>query len=163
MVTSGDYKKWIKAVTLEVERLGSPKIAEGLWSMKVWTVWPTQRHLDRTTPNGDSDASLSAMKDALQEAGALDNDMRIIEDSTCNLYIKGTRRIVCLLERVDRDPTIPAEDYVKLLAELDTTRAGHGYRSRAAQTLTRAKSARSVSKSPRKKTGTSTRRKNACS
>ena len=152
MVTSGDYKKWIKAVTLEVERLGSPKIAEGLWSMKVWTIWPTQRHLDHTTPNGDSDASLSAMKDALQEAGALDNDMRIIEDSTCNLYIKDTRRIVCLLERIDRDPTKPCAECDRLLAELAVTRSGHAYRAQAAaQTLT-AKGASGASKSPRKKT-----------
>lgn len=156
MVTSGDYKKWIKAVAQEVERLGSPKITEGLWSMRVWTVWPTQRHLDRTTPNGDSDASVSAMKDALQEAGALDNDMRVIEDHTCNLYIKDTRRIVCLLERIDRDPTVPGEDYSRLLAELDATRQTHEYRSRAAAQMLAVKGARSASKSPQRVTRTST-------
>jgi hypothetical protein len=85
--------------------------------------------------------------------------MRVIEDSTCNLYIKDTRRIVCLLERIERDPTKPCAEYERLLSELDAARAGHAYRSRAAAQVLASKSARSASKSPRKKTGTSTRRK----
>lgn len=78
-------------------------IDRGAWRLDVLTIWPTRRHLDFETANGDSDATLSPTKDALQYAGILDNDMRVIADRTWSAYAKGRRRTIVRLTRIDFD------------------------------------------------------------
>jgi Holliday junction resolvase RusA-like endonuclease len=123
IVTTGVYKRWIKVVAAEVQRLNLGKISRGRWKLTAWTTWPTLRHLDEVVPMGDSDASISPAKDALQEAGLLDDDMRIVEDHTHNLYEKGVRRLVVLLERSEHDPMVRTPLYQGLLNELAAKRA----------------------------------------
>ena len=82
----------------------------------MWTIAPTLRHLDVDVPHIDSDASLSAAKDALQAAGVLDDDVRVIEDRTATVYRKGERRLVVVLEQITRDPTAPDAELDLLLS-----------------------------------------------
>lgn len=81
---------------------GGPVVESGLWHLEVLAVWPTQRHLPsgEHTANGDSDASLSMVKDALQAAGVLDDDVRVVSDGTRAAYEKGQRRLVAILTKV---------------------------------------------------------------
>lgn len=83
---------------------GANTINAGTWALEVLAVWPTQRHLDdgTHTANGDSDAPLSMVKDALQHAGIIDNDMRIVTDRTLSHYAGPKQRwTVARLTRVD--------------------------------------------------------------
>lgn len=101
------------------------------------------RHLDATGDNagdfpmGDSDASLSGAKDALQEAGVLDDDMRICEDRTFNMYEKDVRRLVIVLEPSTWDPMAAPDTYAALLAEVRDARQAPEYRQRTAEHLLR--------------------------
>lgn len=117
IITTTRYKKWCERVAAEVRRLGWPRLDSGRWRLSVHTVWPTLRHLDCAVPMGDSDASLSAVKDALERAGVLDNDMRIVEDRTANHYRKGVRQLVAVLERTDMDPCADSDELDALLRE----------------------------------------------
>jgi Holliday junction resolvase RusA-like endonuclease len=117
LITTSKYKKWCSKVAEQVKKQGWPVLDKGRWRLTVHTVWPTLRHLDSPVPHGDSDASLSAIKDALERCGVLDNDARIIEDRTANHYVKGVRRLIAVMERVDRDPTGPDDELDALLAE----------------------------------------------
>lgn len=133
IITSKEYKDFVALMAEEVRRLGIPKIAKGTWRLSVWTTWPRQRHLDVEVPMGDSDASLSAVKDALQEAQLIDEDMRILGDGTYNRYEKDVRRVVAVLER---DDFAGIEDkHAALLAEVATARSSTGYRQRTAEYL----------------------------
>lgn len=83
---------------------GDKTITAGVWSLEVLSIWPTQRHLKDAAAdlaNGDSDAPLSMVRDAMQRAGIIDDDMRIVSDRTFSLYIKDERRTVARLRRLD--------------------------------------------------------------
>lgn len=84
------------------EVLLAPVIAKGAWHLEVLTVWPTQRHhaCGLKTANGDDDASVSMVKDALQAAGVLDDDMRIVTTETASIYRKGERRVIAQLHEL---------------------------------------------------------------
>lgn len=89
-----------KASTIYGERT----IRAGLWSLEVLSIWPTKRNLEGITgdiANGDSDAPLSMVRDAMQRAGIIDDDMRIVSDRTFSMYIKDERRTVARLRRLD--------------------------------------------------------------
>jgi Holliday junction resolvase RusA-like endonuclease len=75
----------------------------GIWSLEVLSVWPTERHLDPAVQlaNGDADAPLSMVRDAMQRAGIIDDDMRIVHDTTHAIYVKDERRTVARLVRMD--------------------------------------------------------------
>lgn len=135
IITSKEYKDFVSLMAEEVRRLGLPKIAKGTWALTVWTTWPRQRHLDIELPMGDSDASLSAVKDALQEAQLIDEDMRVLGDRTHNLYEKDVRRVVAVLERIECDPCAPNAEHDALLAEVAKARSSPEYRQRTAEYL----------------------------
>jgi len=82
---------------------GERTIQSGLWSLEVLSVWPSQRHLDAAheLANGDADAPLSMVRDAMQRAGIIDDDMRIVADHTHAIYRKGERRTIARLTRLD--------------------------------------------------------------
>lgn len=103
-----------EAVRRAAEAAGVTTITAGLWRLEVLTVWPKQRHHDdgSETAYGDSDAGLSAIKDALQHAGVIDNDMRVVLDHTVVTYAKGERWTVARLS-----PVTPAQ-YAEAVAVL---------------------------------------------
>jgi len=86
--------------------LGARTIAAGVWSLEVLSVWPSKRpsllNTDgMTIANGDSDSSLPMVRDAMQKAGLIDDDMRIIRNVAASHYaIPGQRRTVAILTRI---------------------------------------------------------------
>lgn len=82
---------------------GERTIRDGLWSLEVLSIWPSQRHLDPAIElaNGDADAPLSMVRDAMQRAGIIDDDMRIVADRTHAIYRKDERRTIARLTRLD--------------------------------------------------------------
>lgn len=104
IILSATARKFQKLVSDAVFFLwDGPKATDGTWRLRVVTVWPKLRHVGPDVPGGDSDASLSAIKDALQTAGFIDDDVRIVSDETLNLYRKGARGLYVVLERVAYD------------------------------------------------------------
>jgi Holliday junction resolvase RusA-like endonuclease len=97
-ISSGPNKR--KASTV----YGVKTIQSGLWSLEVLSVWPTERHLDPAVcglANGDSDSPLAMVRDAMQRAGIIDDDMRIVRNATDAIYEKDERRTVARLVRLD--------------------------------------------------------------
>jgi Holliday junction resolvase RusA-like endonuclease len=88
LVGSGKFSRPInspefKAFALDLEvvwaKAGHPKIHKGLWHLTLHAVWPRTRHLDVPVALGDVDAPISWVLDALQVAGILDDDARVVE------------------------------------------------------------------------------------
>ena len=77
-------------------------VSNGAWRIEVLGVWPTQNHeVGFVAPRGDADAVIPQALDALQHAGILDDDARVVEVRAWNLYRKGVRATVMRLVRVD--------------------------------------------------------------
>lgn len=79
----------------------------GAWRLEVIGVWPRQRDEIKMwpcdvarCPVGDADAAIPQALDALQHAGILDDDARVVEVRAWNLYRKGERWTVIRLVRV---------------------------------------------------------------
>ena len=73
----------------------------GAWRLEVIGVWPTQnKQVGFLAPKGDADAAIPQALDALQHAGVLDDDARVVEVRAWNLYRKGVRATVMRLVRV---------------------------------------------------------------
>lgn len=78
-----------------------PPIARGLWRLQVTARWPRQRHLvDLTVALGDVDAPVSSIQDALQRAGVLDDDIRLVELHATKTHDAERPGVVIVLERV---------------------------------------------------------------
>lgn len=77
-----------------------PLIADGYWRLTL-VQFAGRRRKDTTLAHMDSDACLSPVRDAMEEAGVLDNDMRILQDRTVALYRKGDPGLWIMLERLD--------------------------------------------------------------
>jgi Holliday junction resolvase RusA-like endonuclease len=143
IILSDVYRAFVALIAEEVRRLGVPQITSDRWSLTVYTTWPQLRHLDKTGdssgdfPRGDSDASLSGVKDALQEAGVLADDVRFVSDRTFNIYEKDVRRVVAVLEPSTWDPMAPPDTYADLLTEVRDARQAPEYRQRTAEHLMR--------------------------
>lgn len=84
MMNSDVFNDFVKACTIAWHRLDRPTLAAGRWAINLVTHWPRVRHLDVDVPHGDADASISAVLDACQLAGVVDNDVRIVETRTRN-------------------------------------------------------------------------------
>ena len=101
---------------------GAKTITSGLWSLEVFSVWPKARHhADGTdTANGDADAPISMMQDAMQRAGIIDDDMRIVSTAALASYSKDERRTVAVLRKLGAstydDEVARMRDYEALAA-----------------------------------------------
>lgn len=94
------------AVLAEKARRGWPTPAwatSGPWRAEVLGVWPRESHTIgfKPCPKGDADAPVAQSFDALQHAGILDDDARVVEVRAWNLYRKDVRCTVIRLVRVD--------------------------------------------------------------
>ena len=99
------YKEAVKVAAVEccgAAVLLGRGIRTGLWRLDIVSVWPTQRHHEdgTHTANGDADAPVAMVKDALQHAGVIDDDMRIVVGSEVSVYEKGVRRTVAVLRPI---------------------------------------------------------------
>jgi hypothetical protein len=88
----------------------------GPWRLEVIGVWPRKRDtiakrpVDFVMPMGDADAAVPQALDALQHAGVLDDDARVVQVSAWNLHRKDQRATIVRLVRVpdlaERDAAI---------------------------------------------------------
>jgi Holliday junction resolvase RusA-like endonuclease len=81
------------------------------WRLEIIGVWPNETHqVGFPAPRGDADAAIPQALDALQHAGILDDDARVVEVRAWNLHRKGERWTVIRLVRVpdlaERDAAI---------------------------------------------------------
>lgn len=90
---------------------------KGAFRLEVLAVWPRERHTIKgrpvdfgVCPMGDADAAIPQALDALQHAGILDDDARVVEVRAWSLYRKGQRATIIRLVRVpdlaERDAAI---------------------------------------------------------
>jgi hypothetical protein len=100
MLLSDKANDFRDAVAKAVAAAALSPIERSAWRLEVLAVWPTQRHLDVSFANGDADAAVSATQDALQHAGALDNDVRIITGHGHSICRPGQRATVAHLRRI---------------------------------------------------------------
>ncbi len=110
------FKEAVRDAALAAAERGFAGTAAGAWSLELLSVWPTQRHLPDglDVPFGDSDSPLALVRDALQYAGVVDNDIRIVADRTVHHYCKGVRRIVACLRPACADERILAHRLLEL-------------------------------------------------
>lgn len=78
LINSKEFRAFTKALGEAWIAAGHPRIEAGIWSLTVHSTWPRTRHLDQPVPLGDVDAPVSCILDAMQAAGVLDDDARIM-------------------------------------------------------------------------------------
>ena len=112
--TSTATKRYRKSVTDGVAAANIPdacKATSGAWKIEILGVWPRKRgslagwDQPDPCPLGDADAVIPQALDALQHAGLLDDDARIVEVKAWNLYRKDTRATVIRMERIMMERT----------------------------------------------------------
>ena len=106
--TSTATKRYRKSVADGVAAANIPdacKATSGAWKIEILGVWPRKRgslvgwDQPDPCPLGDADAVIPQALDALQHAGLLDDDARIVEVKAWNIYRKDTRATVIRMER----------------------------------------------------------------
>lgn len=104
---------------------GEHTIRSGLWSLEVLSIWPHERHLDpaHELANGDADAPLSMVRDAMQRAGIIDDDMRIVADHTLAIYRKDERRTIARLVRLRGADEAQRQDTIASLLAAESAAA----------------------------------------
>ena len=100
------------AVLVEKGRRGWPVptwATSGPWRAEVLGVWPRESHTIgfKPCPKGDADAPVAQSFDALQRAGVIDDDARVVEVRAWNLYRKDVR---CTVIRLVRVPDLAERD-----------------------------------------------------
>lgn len=87
-------------------RHGFGQATQGAWRAEILACWDRKRDTIKgrpigfVAPVGDVDAPIAQVFDALQHAGILDDDARVVEVRAWNLYRKGVRATVVRLVRV---------------------------------------------------------------
>ena len=118
-IKSGPHKREASTV------FGERTIQSGLWALEVLSIWPNQRHLDAAheLANGDADAPLSMVRDAMQRAGIIDDDMRIVADHTLAIYRKDQRRTIARLVRLRGADEAQRQDTIASLLAAESAAA----------------------------------------
>lgn len=98
---SAAFDSFALRITNRWRRAGMPKIRAGAWSIRIKSYWARRRHLDLSTAIGDVDAPISAVLDALQECGCIDDDVRF-ETLTAEKYCDPENpRVEVVMEPID--------------------------------------------------------------
>lgn len=101
-IPSPAAEAYVKAVTAARIAANFACLNTGRYRLEIVAVWPTERHHDdgTDTAHGDSDAPIGMVKDAMQRAGIIDDDMRFVGETTHAVYEKGVRRTVAVLRPI---------------------------------------------------------------
>ncbi len=96
---SAEHKAFRDAVWDACIDAGAKAVEGGRWRVEIDAYWPRRRHLDDVTlANGDCDAPIKAVLDALEHAGILDDDARVVEVVARKHWDKDRPRVVVALE-----------------------------------------------------------------
>lgn len=101
LINSPEFRDFAKRLDAAWRSAGHPVVSSGRWRLLVESYWSRQRHLDVDVADGDVDAPVSAVLDAMQEAGILDNDARVVELGAVKSWANGEPRVVLTLEVCD--------------------------------------------------------------
>lgn len=121
MVNSPEFKSFVIAVEAAWAKAGYKRIFWGLWRLRLHAVWPRTRHLDVPTACGDVDAPVSWVLDALQQGGALDDDMRIVE-LQCTKAQGPDARVEITLELLEQQDPEPKPEVLDVTEDVTPTR-----------------------------------------
>lgn len=111
-------EQFIGALRAEAARIGLGvdrektlrPICNGYWVLDLLVGAPeAKRTLELLVPKLDSDACLSPVKDALQESGILDDDGRIVRDSSTAVLSRGNPFVIVELRRIG-NPELAIQD-----------------------------------------------------
>lgn len=92
------FTRWMA----QAPSLDGCQAVDSAWRLEVLGVWPRENHTAGfPCPKGDADAAIPQALDAMQHAGILDDDARVVEVRAWNLYRKDVRCTVIRLVRVD--------------------------------------------------------------
>ena len=107
LVNTEEYADFVSRLGYEWLIARKPVIKSGAWSLIVNAYWDRQRRnltklipLGVDVPLGDWDAPVSAIGDALEEIGALDDDVRICTALVSKHYDKQNPRLEIELTRL---------------------------------------------------------------
>lgn len=100
LIDTPAYRQFRRTVQTIAFQESLPEIRDGNWEITVRSYWSKQRHLDVSFPFGDSDASIEPVRDALQHAGVLDDDVRVTRSIGESHYSKTNPRIEVELRRL---------------------------------------------------------------
>lgn len=103
VILSAEARRFRDGVKLICAAEEIEPITTGEWVLTMVAFWPRIRHLDVPVPFGDADAPVSAVLDALEYAGVLDDDARIVEVHARKEHDPDNPRIFVQLERVEDD------------------------------------------------------------
>lgn len=101
LVNTPEFRDFAERLDAAWRSAGHPVIRSGRWRLLVESYWSRQRHLDVDVADGDVDAPVSAVLDAMQEAGVLDNDARVEELGAVKRWANGEPHVVLTLEVCD--------------------------------------------------------------
>jgi Holliday junction resolvase RusA-like endonuclease len=87
------YDAFALRVTNRWRREGSHQIRSGAWHVDCVAYFPRTRKLDVPVAFGDIDATISAALDALQDCGAVDDDVRFITGTLAKHVDKDEPRV----------------------------------------------------------------------
>jgi Holliday junction resolvase RusA-like endonuclease len=96
--------------------------SSGSWRAEILSIWPRKRDvisgqkIDFVCPMGDVDAPIAQVFDALQHAGILDDDARVMEVTAWHTYRKDQRATVVRLVRVPLPETRLVFGAIQLLS-----------------------------------------------
>lgn len=99
LINSPEFNSFAERLDAAWRAAAHPVIRAGRWRLLVESSWGRRRrNLDVEVADGDVDAPLSCVLDAMQEKGLLDNDARVVELAAVKLHRHGDPRIVLTLE-----------------------------------------------------------------
>ena len=78
LVNSQEFNDFAARLDAAWRAAGHPVVRSGRWRLLVESRWARMRHLDVDVADGDVDAPLSAVLDAMQEMKIVDNDARVV-------------------------------------------------------------------------------------
>lgn len=101
LINSPEFDAFAERLDAAWRAAAHPVIRSGRWRLLVESSWGRQRHLDVDVADGDVDAPVSCVLDAMQLKGLLDNDARVVELAAVKFHRHGDPRIVLTLEVCD--------------------------------------------------------------
>lgn len=120
IILSHDTRTFRQSVSQIAAAKRWPQIKEGRWSMYCVATCRQVRHLGEIDiPYLDSDAVLAEVRDALQEAGVLDDDLRVVSTTGEVVYVPGAdpHCLVELTRMSEGDVNLTQRVYESLLME----------------------------------------------
>lgn len=118
MKNSDAFLEFVEALRREWLGLVAEPIKAGRWRLRLRAYWTNGKQLDVLVPKGDTDGPISAVLDALQLAGVIDDDARVMAIDARSGADPGRPRVEIRLEQLTAREIRDAER-AALIAHVD--------------------------------------------